>query len=80
MIADGGAYMYTSNKVLGNTTLTCTGPYDIPHVAVDTYAVYTNNVPARRSAASAGRRATSRPRVRWTSWPRRWASIRWSCA
>ena len=45
VIADGGAYMYTSNKVLGNTTQTCTGPYEIPHVAVDTYAVYTNNVP-----------------------------------
>ena len=45
MIADGGAYCYTSNKVLGNTTLTCTGPYEIPHVAVDTYAIYTNNVP-----------------------------------
>jgi CO/xanthine dehydrogenase Mo-binding subunit len=45
VIADGGAYMYTSNKVLGNTTLTCTGPYDIPHVAVDTHAVYTNQVP-----------------------------------
>ncbi len=45
VIADGGAYMYTSNKVLGNTTLTCTGPYEIPHVAVDTHAVYTNNVP-----------------------------------
>ncbi len=37
--------MYTSNKVLGNTTLTCTGPYEIPHVAVDTYAIYTNHVP-----------------------------------
>lgn len=45
VIADGGAYMYTSNKVLGNTTLTCAGPYDIPHVAIDTHAVYTNNVP-----------------------------------
>jgi CO/xanthine dehydrogenase Mo-binding subunit len=44
-IADGGAYMYTSNKVLGNTTLTCTGPYEIPNAAVDTYAVYTNAVP-----------------------------------
>ena len=45
VIADGGAYCYTSNKVLGNTTLTCTGPYEIPNVAVDTCAVYTNNVP-----------------------------------
>jgi CO/xanthine dehydrogenase Mo-binding subunit len=45
MIADGGAYMYTSNKVLGNSTITCTGPYFIPHVRVDTFGVYTNNVP-----------------------------------
>jgi CO/xanthine dehydrogenase Mo-binding subunit len=45
VISDAGAYMYTSNKVLGNTTLTCTGPYEIPHVRVNTYAVYTNNVP-----------------------------------
>ena len=45
IVADGGAYMYTSNKVLGNTLLTCTGPYDIPHVSIDAYAVYTNNVP-----------------------------------
>lgn len=45
IIADGGAYMYTSNKVLGNATITCTGPYYIPHVKVDTFGVYTNNVP-----------------------------------
>lgn len=44
-IADGGAYMYTSTKVLGNATLMCTGPYQIPNVKVDTYAVYTNNIP-----------------------------------
>ncbi len=45
IIADAGAYLYTSNKVLGNTTVVCTGPYFIPHVKVDTYAVYTNNIP-----------------------------------
>jgi CO/xanthine dehydrogenase Mo-binding subunit len=44
-IADGGAYAYTSTKVLGNATLMCTGPYEIPNVKVDTYAVYTNNLP-----------------------------------
>jgi CO/xanthine dehydrogenase Mo-binding subunit len=44
-IADAGAYCYTSPKVLFNTTLTCAGPYRIPHVAIDTYAVYTNNIP-----------------------------------
>ena len=45
MIADGGGYAYTSSKVLGNATLLCTGPYDIPNVWVDSYAVYTNNIP-----------------------------------
>lgn len=45
VIADGGAYCYTSNKVLGNCTLTCTGPYEIPNAKVDTYAIYTNNLP-----------------------------------
>jgi CO/xanthine dehydrogenase Mo-binding subunit len=45
LISDGGAYAYTSTKVLGNATLMCTGPYNIPHVKVDAYAVYTNNIP-----------------------------------
>ena len=45
IIADGGAYVYTSTKVLGNATLMCTGPYEIPNVKVDSYAVYTNNLP-----------------------------------
>ncbi len=46
VIADGGAYAYTSTKVLGNATLTCTGPYAIPNVIVDAHVVYTNNIPA----------------------------------
>jgi CO/xanthine dehydrogenase Mo-binding subunit len=45
LIADGGAYAYTSTKVMGNATLMCTGPYAIPNVKVDSYAVYTNNLP-----------------------------------
>ncbi len=45
IIADGGAYAYTSTKVLGNATLLCTGPYEIPHVWVDSRVVYTNNIP-----------------------------------
>lgn len=43
--SNGGAYAYTSNKVLGNATLLATGPYEIPNVATNTYAVYTNDVP-----------------------------------
>jgi CO/xanthine dehydrogenase Mo-binding subunit len=46
VVADGGAYCYTTNKVLGNTTIMCTGPYEIPSVKVDVDGVYTNNVPS----------------------------------
>jgi CO/xanthine dehydrogenase Mo-binding subunit len=45
IIQDGGAYAYTSTKVLGNSTLMCTGPYEIPNVKVDAYSVYTNHIP-----------------------------------
>ncbi len=47
LIADGGAYVYTSPKVLGNATVTCTGLYEIPNIKTDSYAVYTNNIPTR---------------------------------
>lgn len=46
VIGDAGAYNYTSNKVLGNAQLTVTGPYEIPNIHVDTFAVYTNNIPS----------------------------------
>ncbi len=45
LIGDGGAYMYTSNKVLGNAAITSTGPYFIPNVKIDVFGVYTNNIP-----------------------------------
>jgi len=45
VIQDGGAYAYTSTKVLGNATLMCTGPYYIPNVEVDAYSIYTNHIP-----------------------------------
>ncbi len=45
ILADGGAYMYTTNKVQGNATIMCAGPYEIPNVYVDSRSVYTNNVP-----------------------------------
>ena len=45
LIADAGAYIYTSYLVAGNTLLNCTGPYVIPNVKVDVRNVYTNNVP-----------------------------------
>lgn len=61
IVGDAGAYMYTTNKVLGNSTVTCTGPYFIPNVKVDTYGVYTNNVP------SAAFRGFGAPQALWVA-------------
>jgi CO/xanthine dehydrogenase Mo-binding subunit len=45
LIGDAGPYNYTSTKVLANANLMITGPYEVPNVHVDTYAVTTNNIP-----------------------------------
>ncbi len=44
IVADAGPYMYTSPKVLGNAAFGAVGPYDVPNVKVDAYAVTTNNI------------------------------------
>ncbi len=44
IIADAGPYMYTSPKVLGNAAFGAVGPYSVPNVKVDAYAVTTNNI------------------------------------
>lgn len=46
VVGDSGAYNYTSNKVLGNANLTVTGPYVIENIYIDTFTVYTNNIPS----------------------------------
>jgi CO/xanthine dehydrogenase Mo-binding subunit len=45
VIADGGAYASTSVEVVKVATLFSSGCYEVPNVALDGYAVYTNNVP-----------------------------------
>ncbi len=45
ILADGGAYMYTSNKVLANALIASTSVYEIPHVKVLARVVATNQVP-----------------------------------
>ncbi len=46
IVGDGGAYAYTTSKVMGNANLMVTGPYCIPNIHLDTYGVYTNNIPS----------------------------------
>ncbi len=43
---DGGAYASLSNHVMLRTTTHAAGPNEVPNVQVDTYAMYTNNVPS----------------------------------
>ena len=43
---DGGAYASLSNHVMLRSTTHAAGPYEVPNVAVNTYAMYTNNVPS----------------------------------
>ncbi len=45
ILADGGAYQFTTPIVVSNTIVNALGPYEIPNVSVDAYDVYTNNVP-----------------------------------
>jgi xanthine dehydrogenase D subunit len=42
---DGGAYTSSSRAVAANAATLGIGPYQVPNVAMDTYAVYTNNPP-----------------------------------
>jgi selenium-dependent xanthine dehydrogenase len=46
LVGDAGAYASLSTKVLERATTHASGPYEVPHVQVDCYAMYTNNPPA----------------------------------
>ncbi len=43
---DAGAYASLSNHVMLRATTHAAGPYEVPNARVDTFAMYTNNVPA----------------------------------
>ncbi|MBI5034989.1 MAG: molybdopterin-dependent oxidoreductase [Chloroflexi bacterium] len=43
---DGGAYASLSNHVMLRSTTHAAGPYEVPNIRVNTYAMYTNNVPS----------------------------------
>ena len=45
IVLDGGAYASSSTAVAANAATLGIGPYEAPHVAMDCYAVYTNNPP-----------------------------------
>ncbi|HYF63325.1 MAG TPA: molybdopterin cofactor-binding domain-containing protein, partial [Herpetosiphonaceae bacterium] len=46
VIADGGAYASTSQEVVKVAALFASGCYEVENIAVDGYAVYTNNIPS----------------------------------
>jgi len=46
LFGDTGAYASLGEKVMARATTHSSGPYDIPNVFADCYAMYTNNPPA----------------------------------
>lgn len=46
LYGDTGAYASLGEKVMTRATTHASGPYDVPHVKVDCYAMYTNNPPS----------------------------------
>jgi xanthine dehydrogenase molybdenum-binding subunit len=46
LYGDTGAYASLGEKVMERATTHSAGPYDVPHVRNDCYAMYTNNPPA----------------------------------
>ena len=46
LFGDTGAYASLGEKVMTRATTHSTGPYNIPHVRADCFAMYTNNPPA----------------------------------
>ncbi|MGH2736515.1 MAG: xanthine dehydrogenase subunit D [Actinomycetota bacterium] len=45
VMLDGGAYASSSTAVCSNAAAFACGPYEVPNVEVDAYAMYTNNPP-----------------------------------
>ncbi|MEV6769220.1 molybdopterin cofactor-binding domain-containing protein [Nocardia sp. NPDC051030] len=45
IVLDGGAYTSATLNVTGNASSLAVGPYEIPHLEIDAYGVYTNNPP-----------------------------------
>jgi xanthine dehydrogenase molybdenum-binding subunit len=46
LYGDTGAYASLGEQVMTRATTHSSGPYDVPHVRADCYAMYTNNPPA----------------------------------
>ncbi|MCC7361104.1 MAG: molybdopterin-dependent oxidoreductase [Anaerolineales bacterium] len=46
LYGDSGAYASLGDKVMTRATTHSAGPYNVPHVKADCYAMYTNNPPA----------------------------------
>jgi CO/xanthine dehydrogenase Mo-binding subunit len=46
VFADGGAYASTSAEVIKDIAFFVSGTYEIEHLTIDGYAVYTNNIPS----------------------------------
>ena len=76
---NGGAYADISPRLIKNGGYSTVGPYRIPNVRIDSYALYTNQVPPAPTAATACRRPPGHMKARWTRLPRPSTWIRSRC-
>ena len=63
MIADVGAHLYLSPMITLNATLLAQGPYRVPAVSVETYAVFTKQPSDEHHARRRNHTGHLRPRV-----------------
>jgi xanthine dehydrogenase molybdenum-binding subunit len=75
MISDSGAYASVGSKVLERAAGHACGPYSVPHVDIESLAVYTNHPPAARCAGSDRTKRSSPWKGVWISWPKKRGSI-----
>ena len=46
MVCDGGAYGLSTEGVMRKAAILGAGPYNVPHLKMDVYGIYTNNTPS----------------------------------
>ena len=75
---DGGAYMSSSPAVAANAATLGAGPYEVPNVAIDVYAAYTNNPPCGAMRGFGAVQAAFAYESQMDECARRLAWTRWS--
>ena len=75
LYGDSGAYASLGEKVMTRATTHASGPYDVPNVKIDCFAMYTNNPPSGPFGDSGLPRVPLPLKAIWTQLQKYWAWI-----